>query len=254
MPKLSFARHGDSGPALVLLHGFGGSGKVWDSLGGNLPGRVFAFDLPGHAGSLAFPGAGNARAAAQAVLAALESEGISEFHLAGHSMGGAVAALAALSAPERVLSLTLLAPGGMGPDINMPLLRRFAEAVDENSLAAALSEMSGGATGHAQAEARAMMADRNVPGQRDMLLIIANGMTRDGRQGVIPAAALSGLSMPVTVFWGAKDAVLPVSQAGNLPGHFDVRLLPGLGHMLIEEAGEEIARHLRSAAADRPQS
>lgn len=247
MTQLYCTKSGTSGPALVLLHGFGGSGQAWAEIAGKLPGRVFAFDLPGHAGSLAVAGAGNARAAAHAVLAAMDAEGVSAFHLAGHSMGGAVAALTALAAPDRVLSLTLLAPGGMGPDINMPLLRRFAEAVDENALAGALAEMSNRDSSGTLDQARAMIAGRNAPGQRDMLLTIANGMTRDGRQGVIPAQALAGLSMPVAVFWGKEDAVLPASQAENLPAHFDVRLLPGLGHMLIEEAGEEIVQHLRSA-------
>jgi pimeloyl-ACP methyl ester carboxylesterase len=46
----------------------------------------------------------------------------------GHSMGGAVSALIAMRAPDRVKSLTLVAPGGMAREINADLLDRYARA------------------------------------------------------------------------------------------------------------------------------
>lgn len=91
---------------------------------------------------------------------------------------------------------------------------------------------------------QALLRQRHLPGQRDVLIAIAGGMTRDGKQGMIPAEMLGGLTMPVTVFWGDKDAVLPFSQTALLPVHFEVRHLPGIGHMLIDEATAVIAAHL----------
>ena len=102
---------------VVLLHGFGGHAASWAPVK-----RLFAqttrsltFDLPGHARSLHFPGFGSPRVAALALLWELEMRGIEKAHIAGHSMGGAVAMLMAMEKPEAVASLTLVAPGGFGP-------------------------------------------------------------------------------------------------------------------------------------------
>ena len=59
----------------------------------------------------------------------LDALGISRAHLVGHSLGGAVVAAAAQAAPEKVASLTLLAPAGYGADADAEYLRGFAAAL-----------------------------------------------------------------------------------------------------------------------------
>ena len=62
MTDTLFAAEAGEGPqTLVLLHGFAGSHRVWDRVGRALApqARIIAYDLPGHAGSLHFPGAGH---------------------------------------------------------------------------------------------------------------------------------------------------------------------------------------------------
>src|SRR5688572_14262558 len=102
MPELFAAEHGSGGDPIVLLHGFGASHSAWDRVLAALSGarRLLVFDLPGHAASLAVPH-GSAAIAARAVLAALKTRAIPRFHLVGHSMGGAAAALAALMQPAQ---------------------------------------------------------------------------------------------------------------------------------------------------------
>ena len=128
--SLYVAERGAGPKTVVLLHGFGGCHDIWREVTATLaPGiRTLAYDLPGHGLSLDFPGSGPAKTAARAVLADLAARGIARVHVAGHSMGGAVATLMALAEPETIASLTLLAPGGFGPEINGPLLRRYAAA------------------------------------------------------------------------------------------------------------------------------
>src|SRR5882757_4225967 len=114
--SLYVAERGAGPKTIVLLHGFGGCHDVWHEVTSALaPGiRTLAYDLPGHGLSLDFPGGGAAKTAARAVLAALAARQTSQMrrvHLGGHSMGGASATLMALTAPEKVASLTLLAPG-----------------------------------------------------------------------------------------------------------------------------------------------
>lgn len=233
---------GEGGSALVLLHGLAGSHRAWAGVRERLGGvRILAYDLPGHGGSLDFPEAGPATVAARAVLADLDARAVERFHLAGHSFGGAVAALMALAAPQRVRSLALLAPGGFGPHINAPLLERFIGADNAAALRDSLCLMSGRRPAIDEGALREVLAMRAVPGQQAMLQRICGLIVRDGRQGVLPRDRLAALPVPVHVAWGLLDTVLPVAQARDLPAHFTAHLYPDLGHMLPEEAPQDMA-------------
>lgn len=238
------------GAPVVLLHGFGGSHDVWGPIQERLAAETatLAYDLPGHGGSFSYEGAGPAKVAATAILADLEARGISAAHLVGHSMGGAIAALMAIFQPQRAASLTLLAPGGFGPQINQRLLKRYAAAADETALLLCLEAMFGWFSPVPQGLAAKLLASRAAPGYRDKLREMAEGLARDGRQGMLPAEKLQALTMPVSVVWGGLDNVLPARQAESLPAHYSVRLFPDLGHMLPEEAPDEMLDIIRHTA------
>jgi pyruvate dehydrogenase E2 component (dihydrolipoamide acetyltransferase) len=245
-PPLFAADAGRGAEPLVLLHGFGAWHGVWESLATGLAGRVLAYDLPGHGRSLDFPGAGPAKLAAGAILADLSRRGIDRVHLCGHSMGGAIATLMALSAPARVRSLSLLAPGGFGEEIDGSLLRRYAAARSESELAEALSAMAGPHASIPTAGLAGLAAMRALPGQTEKLIGIAEAISRGNRQGVIGRTALEGLGMPVMVLWGTEDPVLPWRQTHGLPSRFALDGIAGAGHMLIEEAPETVLRAIRA--------
>lgn len=227
-------------PPVVLLHGFGGCHAIWRDIVGSLANsaRVLAYDLPGHGLSLTAPDAGSARSTAAAILTDLASRDIHRAHFVGHSMGGAIATLMAVAEPERAASLTLLAPGGFGEEINGALLRRYAAAVDDDEIRQCLAAMSGPQAQIADAALAPYREMRRRPGQTAMLLDIVGMIARDGRQGVIPHEMLEVLAMPVAVAWGETDPVLSFRQTENLPRHFKIRRLPGVGHMLVSEAPE----------------
>lgn len=239
---------GEGGPPLVLLHGFGGTHHVWDGVRAALGGgrHVIAYDLPGQGRSLDFDGSVTASGAARAIAADLEGRGVTHLHVAGHSMGGAVAALMALAAPERIASLTLLAPGGFGPDINGRLLRRFAPAREANDIRAALEGMFGFKSPVPEEAVEQLARLRAGPGQTEKLQEIVGRIARDSTQGEIARNQLATLPMPVQVAWGGLDAVLPPRHAEELPGHFTLHRFPDLGHMLPEEAPAEMAEVLRA--------
>lgn len=52
------------------------------------------------------------------MLQRLDQEGITNVHLLGHPLGDGGALALTQAAPKRVRSMTLLAPAGLGPDIN----------------------------------------------------------------------------------------------------------------------------------------
>lgn len=244
-----YARVKGSGTtAMVLLHGFGGGCDDWYDIQPDLArdGLVLAYDLPGHGRSLDHPAAGVASAMAKAILADLAERGIARAHVAGFSMGGAVACLMGLRAPAQVASLTLLAPGGFGPEINGPLLRRFAAPASADELREAMNEMAAPDYSFETKYVAALAARRRIEGQKAMLEAICGMIARDGRQGEIPRETLATLAMPVTVVWGTADPVLPYTHSRNLPASFRLISLPGAGHMLPTEARKVVAAAIRS--------
>ncbi|GGZ50793.1 hypothetical protein GCM10010387_51390 [Streptomyces inusitatus] len=97
-------------PLLVLGPSLGTSTTVWEPL---LPAlartfRVARFDLPGHGGSPAAPGAVSVADLAALVLALVDRLGHRRFHYAGISLGGAVGTRLAARHPHRVDSLALV--------------------------------------------------------------------------------------------------------------------------------------------------
>jgi len=252
MAGLACRTIGSQGPALVLVHGFGGSREVWADVQAALADRAttYAHDLPGHAGSLDFQGAGPPRVAAEAILADMAARGVDRFHLAGHSLGGAVATLMAMAAPARIASLTLLAPGGFGPEINIRLLRRFARATEEAEIEAVLETMVGFLAPVPRASIEQIKRSRSLPGQVPALIRFAEAMVRDdGHQGVIPTARVNALPMPVTVLWGEQDHVLPCRSADGLAPPVRVLRIAETGHMLIEEAHDAVVAVLAEQIA-----
>ncbi|HYQ70335.1 MAG TPA: pimeloyl-ACP methyl ester esterase BioH, partial [Gammaproteobacteria bacterium] len=95
-----------SGPDLVLIHGWGLHGGVWDRFVPRLEPyfRVLRVDLPGHGGS-DWSGERSLEAMAAAVLAAAPPRAA----WLGWSLGGLVAMRAALLEPARVRALLLIA-------------------------------------------------------------------------------------------------------------------------------------------------
>jgi pyruvate dehydrogenase E2 component (dihydrolipoamide acetyltransferase) len=245
--RLFAAENGSGDRTTVLLHGFGGFHGMWDEIAAALAAqsRVLAYDLPGHAGSLTWPDAGPAKLAARAILADLARRGIAKAHVVGHSMGGAIAALAGLTEPDRVASLTLLAPGGFGEEINGPLLRRYAAARLPDEIRACLAEMSGPGFTPPEHVVAALAAIRAVKGQTEKLVEIGAAITKDDRQGVIPRELLAGLAMKVAVAWGTEDTVLPYGQTDGMPENLTLHSMEGVGHMQPEEAPEAVIGIIR---------
>lgn len=247
--KLGARVEGKGGETIVLLHGFGGSHSTWTDIQPSLArqARVIAYDLPGHGRSLDFPGAGPATVAAKAVAADLTARGLERVHLVGHSMGGAIATLIAMRSPERVASLTLLAPGGFGPQINGDLLKRYANAPDAGALGLIMDEMSAPGFSTPPKYVLGLAAVRGQRGQRANLDAFHGIIQKDGVQGEIPREALAKLAMPVNLVWGTADPVLPFSQTENLPENIRLTTIDGAGHMLTVEAKSAVLAAIRAS-------
>lgn len=246
-----FAREdGDGATPIVFLHGFGGCHGLWRPVTNALSPerRTIAYDLPGHGTSLGWPDAGPAKIAVRAISADLEARGIEKFNLVGHSFGGAVATLLASAKPQSVASLTVLAPGGYGPEINGALLRRYGAAVEPDEIRDCLATMSGPSSAVPDHAVKVLAKMRRQPGQTEILARIAADISRNDRQGVISRDTLAALAMPVSVLWGTADPLLPYSQTEGLPSQFSLHTAEGFGHMLPEEAPRLVVDVIRRTA------
>ncbi|MGH3150530.1 MAG: alpha/beta fold hydrolase [Streptosporangiaceae bacterium] len=107
--SLACATSGDPGaPPVVLLHGLGERAASWQPV---IPAfgaryRVFALDMRGH-GDSDWPGVYSFQLMCDDVIAVLGGLGLGPVTLVGHSMGGAVALLAAMQQPGLVARLVI---------------------------------------------------------------------------------------------------------------------------------------------------
>ena len=227
---------------LVLIHGFGADLNVWRRwLNHIAPGRgALALDLPGHGRSpLAEP---DIDVFAAAIAQTLRQEGVGFAHLVAHSLGAAAAAALAACDPDLVGSLTLIAPAGLGPDINGAFISGFLAARSPASLRPWLAELAEDPAMIGDALAETTLRQRRDLGVGEAQAKVAAALFPDGTQVYSARAALAAYPGPVKAIFGREDRILPVRHARALPGSAAVHILPGVGHMPHLEARSLVAQ------------
>ncbi|WGD28338.1 alpha/beta fold hydrolase [Ancylobacter sp. WKF20] len=221
---------------VVLLHGFGADRSSWRQvtplLAASLPAgtELLALDLPGH-GSEAGRPAMSIESMALDLSARLDAAGLEQAHLVGHSLGGAAAIMVCALGRLAVRSLTLIAPGGLGPEINAGFLAGLAEAATPEALGRWLAEMVGEPGTLPAGFARAAFAQREQAGNRATLAGLAGQLFAGGTQGFDLAAELARVTAPTRLIWGRADRIVPAAHAARAPGFAAVHLLDGIGHV-----------------------
>ncbi len=105
-----------TGDPLLLIHGMGSAATTWRPLTPYLRNafEVLAVDLPGHGHTPLDPHqAMDPVSLAELVLRTLDELNIDQVHVVGNSLGGWIAMEIAAAHPDRVRSLTALAPAGL---------------------------------------------------------------------------------------------------------------------------------------------
>jgi pyruvate dehydrogenase E2 component (dihydrolipoamide acetyltransferase) len=244
--------HGEGAP-IVLVHGFGADLNAWMF---NQPvladrRRVVAIDLPGHGGSVKEVGAGDAESFVAAVSDALAALGIERFHLVGHSMGGAITLTLAGKMPERIASLTLLAPAGLGPEVNFAFIDGFVRLQRRREAPELLAALVHDPSLISRAMIEETLRYKRLDGVPAALDTIARVWFPDGRQALDLRPALAALAVPVQIVWGRDDRIIPVAHAEALTGKMPVHLLDAVGHIpQMEKAGEVNRLIARSVEAN----
>ncbi len=241
------------GTPLVFLHGFGAEQSGWRPVWSALEAghRILGIDLPGHGRSPAIGGAGFA-SLVEAVQDVLRAEGVERLHLVGHSLGGGVALGLAEAGGLDLRSLGLIAPTGLGAEIDGEFLAGFTRARRAEGLAPWLRRLFADPSWVTPGFVRATLQGRAQDALRDHQAAIADRLFPDGTQATDLRAALDRLRRPVKVIWGRRDAIIPARHAAGLPGMVAVHTVADAGHMPHIEAPQLVAELLaqlcRSAA------
>ncbi|MEQ8664005.1 MAG: acetoin dehydrogenase dihydrolipoyllysine-residue acetyltransferase subunit, partial [Gammaproteobacteria bacterium] len=239
--RLRYARMGDAAKHIVLVHGFGGDADRWAFTQEPLAAHatVWAFDLPGHGQSGKQLRDGSVTALAEVVVAFMDAVGIDQAELIGHSLGGAIALQTALAHPERVTALALIAPAGLGPDINGEYLGGFVACDNRKEMKQLLQALVADAELVNRTLVADMLAFKRIDGVPAALATIAAGFHDGNRQTVDLRAGLATLGKPVKVIWGSEDRIVPARHAEGLSGA-QVSVLEGYGHLVQLEAVAEV--------------
>ena len=238
-------------PTLVLLGSLGSDRSMWAEQTRPLARdhRVIAVDHRGHGDSEVVPGPCTIADMAGDVLALLDELGETEVHVAGLSLGGAVAQWLAVHHPERVGSVALLCTAA-----------RFGEPEGWIDRAAAVRE--GGTAAVADAvvarwltPARAEQDPDLVERLRAMILATpAEGYAAccDALAGWDNRAALERIACPTLVVAGDQDPSTPPDVvreiADGVPGAEFVVVSPA-AHVPTVEIPDRITGMLRSHLA-----
>lgn len=231
------------GPPIICLHGIGGHKESFrHQLEGLTDYRVIAWNMPGYGASPARPLSFSALS--EALFDFIETLGFETAHLLGHSIGGMLAIEHALRQPQQVRSLALMGTTSRFGGRDESFKKKFLEA--------RLAPLDAGQT---MAEMVALAAPNIVGSDADATSIeaIRTSMTR------VPEATwrhvlaclvtfdrhdeLTSLALPVCLIAGSEDQNAPAKtmqkMAEKLPDadHYE---LPGVGHMINQEAPDEV--------------
>jgi len=225
--RLHYLTCGEGDP-LLLLHGRGGAGALFTSILPQLAKerRVLTLDLPGWGLSDKPPFTGQrARDTlagwVESVAGFLDSQGLENIDLLGHSMGGFTALGMALAHPERISRLILVDAGGLGEDIQWDMRLYYALGAEKVH-----RRLGPRFTRLALRQGVGKHADELPPQYYDLAQALLT------QAEVIPSGAaafnrwinfsgvhltlmdrLKELEMPVLLLWGDSDAICHYSSA-----------------------------------------
>lgn len=242
-------------PLLVLLHGAGMDHTVWSLVMRALAHHgysVLAPDLPGH-GKSEGPIPSTVADYAEWAAALVTTSGFTKAHLAGHSMGAAIALRTAAAHPDLVDSLIL-----MGTAATMPVhpdLQAAADAGDHKAVELIMSWGLGPGSqlGRHPVPGMAMRAG----GLRLIESVDPAALASDLRASAGYVSALEdarAVGCATLLILGANDQMTPVRNAAPLIEELrdaTAVTLPEIGHMMmLEDPDPVIDATLSFLAAD----
>lgn len=244
------------GDVVVLLHGLFGSVEVWSGWAAKLKDshRVIRIDLPGNGLSTPYKdGRYSVERDGKVVLAVLKQLGVREFAVAGSSAGGFVAWYLAQTNTAGVTKLILVSSIGLDPEPGrIDRLPRFIRALGRIAVPLPLLRLNLPRSLSEETVLRYYDLGR-LRGNRGATVDRLNAPWRDYRDG------LARIRVPTLILWGRDDRALDPDDACRFANRIPssrLVVVPGVGHLMMEEAPEETAevalRFLKGEALNLP--
>ena len=232
-----------SGAAVVLLHGFGEDGHIWDDVADALQSYTLLIpDLPGTGASAAAPLI-DMDGMAGTVRRMLDQEGINQTAILGHSMGGYIALAFAEKHPHRMTALGLIHSTAFADNEAKKETRKKGIAFIQEHGAAAFLEttvpnlFSLHTKAHHPQVMQPLLQGAHAFSEAALVHYYEAMMQRPDRTAVLKAA-----TVPVLLLLGRHDTAVPpedgLKQASMAPVTA-VHLLEKSGHMGMLEQKEE---------------
>ena len=238
--RLRYAKRGDSGDSVILIHGFGGDLDNWlfniDAIGEAA--TVYALDLPGHGGSVKSLAHPTLATLVDAVSSFMDAAGIAAAHFAGHSLGGAIGMQMAISHPQKVKSLTLICSAGLGPEFSS-YVDDYVAAGNRKELKPVLERLFADKSLVSRQLVDDVLKYKRIDGVETVLAGLAESIFGGQKQHNLPGAQLGSRMPPTLIIWGKEDQVITPTHANNLPGA-KVHVLEGAGHMVFMEKASDV--------------
>jgi pimeloyl-ACP methyl ester carboxylesterase len=257
-----WARLGDAGPPVVLLHGTPFSSFVWRGPARALAAQgyqVYLWDMPGFGSSEKHAGQDVSLAAQGRVFRELlDRWELSEPAVVAHDFGGCVALRATLLHGARYRRLALVDPVALAPwgSPTYRLLGGSAEVFE--ALPAPLH----------RALVREYLSSASHPGLHPQVLDrLAEPWCDEAGQGAFYRQITQNdqrftdeieprygdLELPVLICWGTEDSWIPVDRAHRLAGRIPgarLHLIEGAGHLVQEDTPAELTAALAGFLAE----
>ena len=217
---------------VVLLHGISATAAPFAPLIARLrrdAARVIALDLPGHGFSDPTRVPLTPDLLFDTMTAAIDELTRGEpITVVGNSLGGLVAVRQAIARPASVASLVLLSPGGAETsDAEWQALQASFRITSRREALAFVARVQDRPPLIARLVAHELVDRTKQPAVRDLL-------ETTNPVGTIPAADLRALRMPILLWWGRSERLLPASHLAwwrtNLPPHAVIEEPDGIGH------------------------
>jgi pyruvate dehydrogenase E2 component (dihydrolipoamide acetyltransferase) len=242
---ISYLRRGETGDPVLLIHGFGGDKNNWlfNHQALAFTNTVYALDLPGHGNSDKNIDDPTFRGFAKVLLGFADALKLEEFHLVGHSLGGAISLSTVLESPDRIKSVTVISSVALGEEIDAEFLRGFVATNSRKEL----KDLARRLFADEDLVTRQLVDDllrfKRLDGVQSALEAILSFLLEGDRQRTVLSEDIKNLSVPIRVIWGEKDRIIPASHAASIGK--DVHILPNTGHTAHMEAANEVNRLLR---------
>jgi pyruvate dehydrogenase E2 component (dihydrolipoamide acetyltransferase) len=231
---------------ILFIHGLGGDLDNWMFVQPPLSeGRAtYAVDLPGHGGSSKHLAGLNAMTdVADLLVAFMDQLTIDRVHLVGHSMGAAVAVSISRQCRERVASLTLLSPAGLGYEPSPLFISALIEAANRREVSTLLKMLVADESTVTRRMVDDLLKYKRLDGVPNALRQLAALLVNDSHRQL--SEALGGIDSPVHVILGAQDRILLPSASDKLPDSILLSVVEDAGHMAHMERSSKVVELIK---------